>query len=370
MFIGLTDEQLQLRAATRTLMTSISSEAQVRQVMAATDGGDVAGWRQLCGLGLVGLAVPERFGGGNGSFVDQGVVLEELGRALYCGPYLNTAVFATQTLLAVGDGEVAEELLRGICDSGLVVTVALTEPVGQWDEAGVRLSAANTSSGWRLTGVKTFVPDGATADVTLVVARTGKGTSLFAVPAQAERLRRLPLPTMDQTRKQARLEFDATPGRLIGSEGDAWSAIERGLQMSAVALAAEQVGGAQFVLEMTVDHARSRTQFGRPIGSFQAIQHKCATLLLDVEAARSAAYYGLAAGADQSAELPAVASVAKAFCSETYRRTTNEAIQVLGGMGLTWEHPIHLYFKRARSSEVFLGTPAYHRELLARHLRL
>jgi alkylation response protein AidB-like acyl-CoA dehydrogenase len=188
---------------------------------------------------------------------------------------------------------------------------------------------------------------------------------------------------MDQTRKQARLDYTATGGRLIGADGAGWSIIERALRRAAVGLAAEQVGGAQRVLELMVDHARTRHQFGRPIGSFQAVQHRCATVLVDVEAAKSAAYYGLrtAAGApsgmagepgaaEPEAELAAVASLAKAFCSEVYRHAADAAIQVFGGMALTWEHPVQLYFKRARSSEVLLGAPAYHRDLLGRHLAL
>jgi alkylation response protein AidB-like acyl-CoA dehydrogenase len=188
----------------------------------------------------------------------------------------------------------------------------------------------------------------------------------------------VPLPAMDQTRKQARLDFAAAGGRLIGADGAGWSVIERGLRRAAVGLAAEQVGGAQRVLELMVEHARTRHQFGRPIGSFQAVQHTCAAVLVDVEAARSAAYYALRTAAAQGAEasesgedeLAAVASLAKAVCSETYRHAADAAIQVFGGIALTWEHPVQLYFKRARSSEILLGAPAYHRELLARHLSL
>ncbi len=222
------------------------------------------------------------------------------------------------------------------------------------------------------------MPDGATADVILVAARTAAGISLFAVPGPAAGLTRVPLPAMDQTRKQARLDFTAAGGRLIGADGAGWGVIERGLRRAAAGLAAEQAGGAQRVLELMVEHARTRHQFGRPIGSFQAVQHTCAAVLVDVEAARSAAYYALRTAAAQSGEpsqsgedeLAAVASLAKAVCSETYRHAADAAIQVFGGIALTWEHPIQLYFKRARSSEILLGAPAYHRDLLARHLAL
>ena len=246
--------------------------------------------------------------------------------------------------------------------------------------------AAQAASGWELTGSKTFVPDGATADVILVAARTAAGISLFAVPGTAPGLTRTALPAMDQTRKQARLDFAAAGGELIGVDGAGWGAIGRGLRRAAAGLAAEQAGGAQRVLELMVDHARTRHQFGRPIGSFQAVQHTCASVLVNIEAAKSAAYHALrtaagpssgTAGADgaadpeaREAELAVVASLAKAFCSEAYRHAADAAIQVFGGIALTWEHPVQLYFKRARSSEVLLGAPAYHRELLARHLAL
>jgi alkylation response protein AidB-like acyl-CoA dehydrogenase len=378
--IGFTSEQSQLREATRALLAEVSSPDRVRALMPDPAGTDPDAWRQLGALGLPGIAVPEVLGGGGGSLADQGVVLEEMGRALCGGPYFATAVLAVQTLLAAPDGDrVAAELLHGICAGGLTATLAAAGPGGRWDEVGVTLRAAQAAGGWQLTGAAAFVPDGATADVILAAARTPAGISLFAVPGAAEGLTRAPLPAMDQTRKQARLDFAAAPGRLIGNDGAGWDVVGRGLRRGAVGLAAEQAGGAQRVLDMMVEHARTRHQFGRPIGSFQAVQHACAGVLVDVEAARSAAYYGLRAAPAQpagpadagaEAELAAVASLAKAFCSEAYRHAADTAIQVFGGIGLTWEHPVQLYFKRARSSEVLLGAPAHHRELLARHLAL
>jgi alkylation response protein AidB-like acyl-CoA dehydrogenase len=376
--IGFTSEQSQLREATRDLLAGVSSEARVRALMPDPAGRDPVAWRELAGLGLPGIAIPGRFGGDGGSLADQGVVLEEMGRVLCGGPYFSTAVLAAQTLLAAPDGDpVATELLEGICAGGLTVTLAVTEAGGRWDEAGVTLPAVPGASGWELTGSKTFVPDGATSDVILVPARTAAGSSLFAVPGPAAGLVRVPLSAMDQTRKQARLDFTAVAGRLIGADGAGWGVVERGLRRAAAGLAAEQAGGAQRVLDLMVEHARTRHQFGRPIGSFQAVQHTCAAVLVEVEAARSAAYYALRTAAAQSGasqsgedELAAVASLAKAVCSQTYRHAADAAIQVFGGIALTWEHPIQLYFKRARSSEILLGAPAYHRDLLARHLAL
>ena len=213
-----------------------------------------------------------------------------------------------------------------------------------------------------------YVLDGHIADLILVVARTDAGVSLFAVDGDAAGLTRTPLSTMDQTRKQARLEFENTPARLIESEGIGWDFMARVLDLVAVGLAAEQVGGAQKVLEMAVEYAKVRVQFGRPIGSFQAIKHKCADMLLEVESAKSAAYYGMWCAAEMDDELPSVASLAKAYCSEAYFHAAAENIQIHGGIGFTWEHPAHLYFKRAKSSELLFGDPTYHRELLAQRI--
>lgn len=370
MLIGWTEEQLQVRGSARAFVTDFGDEAAIRRLMATEHGHDEAAWGALLELGFLGLTVPEGLGGAGGSLVDQGVVLEELGRAVYGGAYFSTAVLAVQALLPVAEDPAAAELLTAIATYGLRVTLALTEDSGRWDGAGVRAIAERGSLGWRLSGEKTFVPDGAGADALLVVARTSSGIALFAVDADADGLTRTSLPTLDQTRKQARVHLDATPGRLLGVEGGAWPLLETALHKSALALAAEQAGGAQSVLDRTVEHARTREQFGRPIGSFQAVQHKCADMLVQVEAAKSAAYYGLAVARDDAPELAVVAALAKVVCSETYRRTANEAIQILGGIGITWEHWAHLYFKRARSSDAFLGAPAVHRERLARHLEV
>jgi alkylation response protein AidB-like acyl-CoA dehydrogenase len=230
------------------------------------------------------------------------------------------------------------------------------------------MPATGSGRDFTLTGTKTFVIDGHVADLILVAARTSKGVSLFAVDKGAKGLSRTALPTMDQTRKQARLDFDGTPARLVGQEGKGWEILGTVLDLAAVALAAEQVGGAQKVLEMAVEYAKVRVQFGRPIGSFQAIKHKCADMLLEVESAKSAAYYGMWCAAEMNQELPSVASLAKAYCSEAYFHAAAENIQIHGGIGFTWEHPAHLYFKRAKSSELLFGDPTYHRELLARRI--
>ena len=210
--------------------------------------------------------------------------------------------------------------------------------------------------------------DGHVADLILVGAQADGGPSLFAVHGGADGLTRRPLETLDMTRKQAALELSATPARLIGAEGSAADVLERTLRHAVVALAAEQVGGAQRCLDMSVEYAKIRMQFGRPIGSFQAIKHMCADLLLEVESARSAAYYAAWAAQDGSDELPLVSSLAKAFCSEAYFRAAADNIQIHGGIGFTWEHDAHLYYRRAKSTELMLGTPEQHREIAAGYL--
>jgi alkylation response protein AidB-like acyl-CoA dehydrogenase len=242
------------------------------------------------------------------------------------------------------------------------------EETGRWDLDSVGLSAARSDGGWVLDGVKMFVLDGHVADLILVAAKAPKGLSLFAVQSDAEGLTSTPLKTMDLTRKQARIELAGVPARLVGEEGAAGAGLAKTLDLAAVALAAEQVGGAQRVLDMSVEYAKTRIQFGRPIGSFQAIKHKCADMLLEVESAKSAAYYAGWAAADDSDELPVAASLAKSYCSEAYFHAAAENIQIHGGIGFTWEHDAHLYFKRAKSSELLFGDPAYHREILAQRI--
>jgi alkylation response protein AidB-like acyl-CoA dehydrogenase len=285
-----------------------------------------------------------------------------------CAPYFSTVALAATLLLASGDEAAKADYLPGLAAGNSIGTVALAEASGRWDEAGVRLAASGSGDSWSLTGEKLYVLDGHIADLILVAARTSAGVSVFAVAGDAAGLRRESLLTMDQTRKQARLTFEDTPARLVGADGAGWAAISKMLDLAVVALAAEQVGGAQFVLEMAVEYAKNRVQFGRPIGSFQAVKHKCANLLLEVESAKSAAHYAGWAAADDSDELPVVASLAKSYCSEAYFHAAAENIQIHGGIGFTWEHPAHLYFKRAKSSELLFGDPSYHRELVARRV--
>jgi len=363
------EEQEELRRIVRDFLNNKSSEATVRELMDTEAGYDPAVWSQMGEqLALQGLIIPEEYGGSGYSYVELIVVLEEMGRRLLCAPYFSTVVLAANTLLHSGDDAAKADLLPGIASGETIATVAFTEPNGKWDASGIEATATKAGDGWVINGTKSFVLDGHTASLILVAAKTGDAVSLFAVDGDAAGLTRTALSTMDQTRKQAKLEFADVPARLIGTEGEGWTVLERVLDLAAVALAAEQVGGAQECLEMAVQYAKDRVQFGRPIGSFQAIKHKCADMLLEVESAKSAAYYAGWCAAELNDELPSVASLAKSYCSEAYFHTTAENIQIHGGIGFTWEHPAHLYFKRAKSSELLFGDPTYHRELLAQRI--
>ncbi|WP_330293321.1 acyl-CoA dehydrogenase family protein [Streptomyces sp. NBC_00576] len=371
MDLTFSEEQDELRKVVRSFLAKHSDEAEVRRLAADERGHDPVVWRRMAGqLGLQGLAVPEEYGGSGFGYVDLGIVFEEAGRALLCGPYFATVALAAEALLRCDDEAARTDLLPGITSGETVATLALTEESGRWDEQGIRLTARETADGWQLTGAKTYVPDGHLADLLLVAARTPSGISLFAVAAaDAPGLTRTPLPTLDQTRKQTRLEFAGTPARLLGAEGTAWPGLARTLATASVLLAAEQVGGASAALDAAVEYAKLREQYGRPIGSFQGIKHKCADMLMEIESARSAAYGGLwALDAGDEREIAVAAALAQTFCSEAFTRVAGDNIQVHGGIGFTWEHPAHLYLKRAKSCEVLLGTPSYHRELLATRL--
>jgi len=368
-------EQRELRESVRRFLAERAPLTRVRELMETTGGTDPDVWRQASAqLSLPGIAVPEEYGGAGFSFAEQAIVLEELGAALFTGPYLAGAVLAATALLASDDTEAKKDLLPGIAAGETVATLAFTEDGGSWDPASIRLAATQkaqqTQNGWRLDGHKSFVLDGHTADLILAVATTGTGLSLFAVNATADGLTRRPLPTLDQTRKLARLAFSDVKARLVGEQGAARSVLDRTLDVAALALAAEQLGGAQRALDMAVAYAKVRRQFGRPVGSFQAIKHRCADLLLEVESLRSAVGYAAAAVAAGSTEVPVLAPLVKAYASEVYSHVAGENIQIHGGIGFTWEHDAHLYLKRAKASELFFGDGSYHRARLATRIGL
>ena len=369
MSMAFNEEQDELRKSVRRFLEQKSSSGDVRRLMETDEGYDTAVWQQMAEqLGLQGLSLPEEHGGSGYGFIEQIVVLEEMGRALLCAPFYSSVVLAGTALVESGDEAAQKDLLPGIADGSTIATLAWVENPSKWGLEELSTTAKRSGDGYTLDGRKTLVLDGHTASLILVVAQADGGPSLFAVDASASGLTRKKLETLDMTRKVASLELSGVPARLIGNEGDAAGILERTLRLAIIALCAEQVGAAQKCLEMSVDYAKLRVQFGRPIGSFQAIKHKCADMLLEVESARSAAYYAAWALADGSDELPTVTALAKAYCSEAFANAAAENIQIHGGIGFTWEHDAHLYYRRAKSTEQFLGSPAEHRDELAKLL--
>ena len=374
MNFAFSEEQDQLRDAVRKFCEAKSPETEVRRLMETTEGYDPAVWGQMANeLGLQGLHIPEAYGGQGFSFVELGIVLEEFGRSLLCAPYFSTVVLAANAILNAGSEEQKAKLLPGLASGETIATLAFTEPNGRWDASGITMEATGSGDSVTLDGTKMFVLDGHTAALIVVAARAAgtsgeDGISFYTVAGDAPGLTRTALATMDQTRKQAKLEFSGVKAEPLGAAGSGWAALSKTLDQAAVGLSNEMVGGGQFVLEESVQYAKDRVQFGRPIGSFQAIKHKCADMLLEVESAKSAAYYASWAAAEDSDELPVVASLAKAYCSDAYFHAAAENIQIHGGIGFTWEHNAHLYFKRAKSSEILLGDATYHRELLAQRI--
>ena len=363
-------EQAELRATLRRLFGGPS--ACLARPEPDGDGYyDAKLWGVLAGeIGLCGLSLPERYGGSGYSRADRAAALHEMGRCLLPSPFLASAVLAAETLLATGDEDVLAGVLPGLAAGTTLATVAYQETPGG---DGRPLRALRDGTSWLLTGSRSFVLDGAQADLILVPAGTESGSALFTVDAAAARgLSRRPMRTLDPSRPQARLDFAATPGRLAGAVGAGAHAVRQGLAHATIALAAEQVGGAERCLEAAVEYAGMRRQFGRPIGSFQAIKHKCADLLILVESARSAARYAasVSSSPESDEDLYAAAALAGAYCSTAYFTVAAENIKIHGGIGFTWEHHAHLYFRRAKASEVMFGTPLEQRAFLARHLGL
>uniref|UniRef100_A0AAU2AAB1 Acyl-CoA/acyl-ACP dehydrogenase n=1 Tax=Streptomyces sp. NBC_00093 TaxID=2975649 RepID=A0AAU2AAB1_9ACTN len=365
-FTTFTEEHETLRSTLRRFLADKAPSEAVRRSMESDEGHDPALWRQMADqLGLHGLALPEEYGGFGGGPVELGIVLEELGRVLLPSPYFATVALAGQALAVSGDDTAKARWLPAIADGSLTGTLALAEAGGSWRVEDVAASAERDAEGWRVSGTKMFVIDGHSADLLLVVARADTGPGLFAVDGTAPGVTRTRLETLDPTRRLARIDLDGAVALRVGPEGDATEYLRTVVDRVAVALAAEQVGGAQACLDASVEYAKVRVQFGRPIGSFQAIKHKCADTLLQVEAARSAAYRAMAVADGEPAELPVSAALAAAYCANAFTHAAKENIQIHGGIGYTWEHDAHLYLKRAKSSEQLFGSPAAHRARLA-----
>jgi alkylation response protein AidB-like acyl-CoA dehydrogenase len=363
MDFGLDEDQETLAKYARDFLTNECPTTFVRRMMDDSTAHDANFYRRMAELGWMGIAIPEEFGGQGMTYVDLAVLLEEMGRALVPGPFFASVCLAAPVLVETGNGG---DILRGIASGERIATVALSEDgSGRIDASSIALHA----DGDTLHGTKRFVLDAHVADTIIVAARTSdsddprEGISLFAVDAGGPGLSVKQLKTMDTTRRLCDVTFDGASGRSLGA---GWRALHRGIQKATGLLSAECVGGAAQVLDMSVAYARERVQFGRPIGSFQAVKHKCADMLVDVEMSRSAMYFAAWAASEDDPELPLASSIAKAYCGDAYTRVASNGIHVHGGIGFTWEHDMHLYFKRAKTNEVFLGDPTYHRDLVAR----
>ncbi|MEU6352713.1 acyl-CoA dehydrogenase family protein [Streptomyces sp. NPDC047072] len=367
MAVTLTEEQDELRTTVRRFLADKSPSEAVRRWSESDEGHDPALWTRMAGqLGLQGLALPEEYGGSGGSAAELAIVLEELGRALLPSPYFATVALAGQALAASGDEKAKTRWLPAIAEGTVTGTLALAEENGSSRPEDIAATAVRRSDGtWTVSGTKMFVVDGHSADLVLVTARAHTGAGLFAVEGTAPGVTRTRLDTLDPTRRLARIDFGSAPALRVGPDGDASTYLRTVTDLALVALAAEQVGGAQACLDSAVEYARTRVQFGRPIGSFQAIKHKCADMLLAVEGARSAAHHAVSVAARNPAGLSAPAALAASYCSEAFTRVAKESLQIHGGIGYTWEHDAHLYLKRAKSSEHLLGSPAAHRARLA-----
>jgi len=352
------EEQEALRASVRRFLTEQAPiQPYVRDLYGDARGTTDAVWKGLAELGVTGLLVPEENGGAGMGMVDMGVVLEEIGRAVHPGPFLSTAVAAASALVDVDDGA---DLQRSISEGSLIATVAVTEDDGRdWSSAHTRFEDG------ALTGTKTFVTDATAADVLLITAQVDEGLGLFAVEAGASGLAVDGVSSVDGTRSQATVTLSNTPARRLGV-GDASAAVAEVLDRALVALVTDGVGAAQVALDMAVSYAKERVQFDRPIGSFQGIQHLCSDMLQALELGRAGAYYALwACDAADAAERHRAVVMAKAFAADAFPRIGASAIQVFGGVGFTWEHDIHLFYKRLLTLEEAYGDAGDYLEELA-----
>ncbi len=365
-----TPEQDMLRDSVRGFLADKAPASRVRDLMATDTGYDAELWSQMVDLGLPAMHIPEEYGGAGFSYLELGIVLEETGRALTPSPLFSSVVLGANLLLLAGTDEQKGTHLAAIAAGEATFAAAIAEPGGDWSAAGIAASAVPDGDDVVLNGAKSYVVDGHTAHTLIVAAREESGeVAFYLVDGHHAGVTRTRLETMDMTRKQARIDLDGV--RVPASarlERSGAAVLSQLYDLAVVGLAFEQVGGAQACMAMAVEYAKTRMQFGRPIGSFQAIKHKCADMLVVVESAKSAAYHGGWAAANDSEELRIAAPLAKASCSDAYFKVAADSIQVHGGIGFTWEHDAHLYLKRAKTSQLLFGGPSTWRAELATRL--
>lgn len=377
-----TEEQAMIRDTAEAFLAEVSTSAAVRQAMATESGYDPQLWRRICEeMFWQAIHIPEEHGGMGLGYVELVAMLEQMGRYLLCSPFYATVCLGVNALRVAGSEAQQAQYLPQIVAGG-TATLAYTDASGHWDAQAVSTTCVAQGESFTLNGTYRYVPDGHTADLLVVAAREpgsqgASGISLFVLPADTPGVARRWLPTMDQTRRLAEIELNDVvleASALLGEAGQAWPQLSRIIDLATIAIAADQVGGAQQSLDISVAYMQERVQFGRVIASYQALKHKAADMMLKAEAGRSALYYAACiadealAGGALADELPEAASIAKAYCSDAYFFNAGCGIQLHGGVGITEEYDIQLYFKRAKSTESFLGNGAWHRERLARQL--
>jgi len=373
MKFNFSEEQTDFRNMLRRFLQDRSPTSEVRRIMETEAGYDPEVWRMMAeDLGLTAIHIPEAYGGAGFGVSELAIAAEEAGRALLPSPFFGSTVMAATAIAEAGTDAQKQALLPGISSGGTIAALAAAEPGTGWNADAFAATARPDGDGWRLTGRKSYVLDGMAADLVVAAARLPEGgLGLFSLPADSAGLTREPLQSMDPTRRLAKMDFDGAEAELLGGQdagGPAWA---RTLDIAAVCLAGEMVGGAERLREDALEYVSMRMQFGRSIASFQVTKHKAADMLLDVELAKAAAYYAAAAadddGEDEEQPLSALASLAKATASDTYMQTAIHAVQMHGGIGFTHDNDTQLWFKRAKSSEAFLGTAADHRERMLQH---
>ena len=379
MNFGFSEEQEMLRDATRRFLDNECPSSFVRKMMEDDSAHATELWKKVAEQGWPAILIDEAHGGVGGSFLDMVVILEEMGRSLLPGPFLATALLGTPAILAGGSDEQKNAILPGVAAGETILSLALAEQSGRYDAGGMALAATPKGEDFLLSGEKFFVPDAHVADQIVVVARTGQGAtaedgiSLFVVDAKAPGVAITQLKTVDMTRRQCHVAFQdvAVPAaQVLGQVGAGWPIVQRTLDQAMAGLCAEMVGTGQQALDMAVAYAKERVQFGKPIGSFQAVKHKCVDMMVQVENARSLTYYAAWTVDENVPEARQAVPMAKAYCSDMCKTVTSEAIQVHGGIGFTWEHDMHLFYRRGLASEAAFGSAPVHREVVAQELNL
>jgi alkylation response protein AidB-like acyl-CoA dehydrogenase len=362
MNFGLSESQHILRDNARKFFTNECPIAEVRRIMESPDAYDAALYEKLAAQGFTGIIAPEEYGGLGLGKVEMVALLEEMGRALVPGPYFSSAILAGSVILEAGDDNQKRKYLTPIAEGDKRATLALVEAQGSWHPNSVQMTAHGT----KLSGTKIFVTDAAVADTFIVVVRYHHDDlALFAVDAKAAGVTITPMPSLDLTRRVYSVQFNEADGELLAMGAHARSALHHALNIAEVALAAELTGGMQRTLDLTVEYAKTRKQFGKPIGGYQAVQHQCADMYFFTEGSRSSALYAAWALDNKAPDAEKAVAIAKMYASDSGREVGNRAIQVHGGMGFTWENDCHLYYRRAKASEVMLGDASYHRDRIA-----